>query len=162
YEEYIYRKNEKYPFYWDEWVRKAEAKPVPGAVAFMDSVRSLGKFAHIVFITNRDTSQEAATIANLKKYGMWKEGDVMLCRRNKKDVKESRRREVMNGTGRCEGLGKRTIIALFGDQLHDMVQYTKGTPPQQLKEKYYEANEWGTQWFVLPNPMYGPWRRGYK
>ena len=162
YQEILFQKNEKYPFFWDEWVNQAKAESVPGVAAFIDNVRSLGKYANIVYITNRKIENEEATIKNLILNGMWKDGDVILCRKEKNDTKKIRREEVINGTGRCAGKGKRIIIALIGDQLHDLVNYPKRISPDSLKNLYNDSENWGAKWFVLPNPMYGPWINFYK
>lgn len=146
---------------WDKWVWREEATPVPGAKAFLDSVRSLGPRAHIAFITNREATQEAPTIRNLQAYGLWRDGDVILCRRDRSDSKEIRRQEVRQGTGRCEGLGPRQIVALFGDQLFDMEERPAGLSVPELIRHYSGKDEWGTRYFMLPNPMYGYWERGY-
>lgn len=161
YEEMIFQRGEKYPTGWAEWVNQADAEPVPGAKAFLDSVRTLGEYAHIVFITNRDTAFEKASIENLKLHDMWRDDDMMLCQRDKSDTKATRRHEVQTGAGRCAGLGERKIIALIGDQLHDVVDIPEGMSVAELKEHFRDYEEWGKTAFMLPNPMYGNWMSGY-
>ncbi len=161
YQEILYRENKSFPYYWDEWVKEQRCPAVPGARAFLDSVRSLGKFAHIVFITNRNQHLAEATEANLRALGLMQDGDVLLCQRGKQDSKEKRRREVITGTGRCEGLGPRVIVALIGDQLADVTTYPEHIPPEQYRSHFLNAPEWGTKYFLLPNPQYGYWMRGY-
>ena len=150
------------PETWAAWVRRREAPPVPGGRAFLDSVRSLGERAHVVFITNRDATLENDTIENLRAYGLWQDGDVILCRKEKADTKVIRRREVETGTGRCAGFGPRTIIALFGDQLADLMAVQVIAAPDSMRQHYLQQPGWGQRYFVLPNPMYGYWQRGYK
>jgi 5'-nucleotidase (lipoprotein e(P4) family) len=162
YEEYIFKKGEKYPYFWDDWVKRAEAEPIVGAKNFIDSVRTLSPFAHIVFITNRDTSQESATIENLMRHKMWSQNDRILCRRDKTDKKENRRNEVSEGTGRCNGDGRRLIIALIGDQINDVTEFDKEIPLKQLKGEVLDNKNWGQGWYILPNPMYGYWVNEYK
>lgn len=162
YEAMAAEKGLQYPALWSEWVLSAEAEAVPGAKAFLDSISTLGERAHVVFITNRDTAFERATIENLKKLNMWAEDYLMLCQRDKSDTKLIRRREVQTGTGRCEGMGERKIIALIGDQLGDVVDFAGGTSVEELRDMFRESPLWGSSSFVLPNPMYGSWLTGYK
>lgn len=159
----IFARGESFsPKTWAEWVEREQAKPVPGVRAFLDSVRTLGEFAHIVFITNRDATLERATIANMQKLALWQDGDVILGRRARSDTKEIRRREVIGGGGRCQGLGKRTIIALIGDQIGDLRSGVRGKSVDDLKASLLESDDLGVKYFVLPNPMYGNWERGYR
>jgi 5'-nucleotidase (lipoprotein e(P4) family) len=162
YEEMLIEKGLKYPAQWAEWVNSAEAEAVPGAKAFIDSIRTLGQNAHIAFITNRDISFETATVENLKLRDMWSEDDVVLCRTEKSDTKAIRRNEVVTGTGRCSGTGGWEIIALIGDQLHDVADFAAGSSPEELRNTFKDSSTWGSTSFVLPNPMYGSWINGYK
>lgn len=161
YQEILFEQNREFPYYWDDWVREEACPPIPGVKAFLDSVRSLGKFAHVVYITNRNAPLEEATRNNLQKAGLWQDGDVLLCQQSKEDTKEIRRNEVISGTGRCEGMGNRTLLALIGDQLGDMEAYPADVPTGEYKGYYRDSDKWGTQYFMLPNPMYGYWARGY-
>ena len=162
YEEMLIEKGLKYPAQWAEWVNTANAEAVPGANAFIDSVRSLGQNAHIVFISNRNISFEAATVENLKLRDMWSEEDLILCRKEKSDTKEIRRNEVVTGTGRCSGTGGWEIIALIGDQLHDVADFTTELNSAELRNVFEDSSIWGSTSFVLPNPMYGSWINEYK
>jgi 5'-nucleotidase (lipoprotein e(P4) family) len=152
----------KYPERWSEWVLSANAEPVPGAKAFLDSVNTLADNAHIVFITNRDSSFGRATIENLKHLNMWTDNCLMLCRRDKSDTKTVRQNEVRTGTGRCEGMGERKIIVLIGDQLPDVAEFASDAGPEGLRNMFKDSPIWGSTSFVLPNPMYGSWADGYK
>lgn len=169
YQEIIYEERQEFPYFWDEWVLQQECPPVPGVKAFIDSVRTLGPHAHIAYITNRNAPLEDATRANLKAVGLWQEGDVLLCQQSQEDSKEIRRNELRSGTGRCAGLGEKKIIALIGDQIGDMEAYPEqdesaGHPSwnDQLRSYYLDLEKWGTRYFILPNPMYGYWERGYQ
>lgn len=169
YEKKIYMDQRKFPDCWDEWVLAQQCPPVPGVKAFIDSVRTLGLRAHVAYITNRNAPLAEATRANLKAAGLWQEGDVLLCQQSREDTKEIRRSELRSGTGRCAGLGEKQIIALIGDQIGDMEAYpdrdeSSGHPSwnDQLRSHYLELDKWGTHYFILPNPMYGYWERGYQ
>ncbi len=161
YQQWIYEENTAYPNLWEEWTLKAICPPIPGAKAFLDSVRALGPQAHIVFITNRMIVSHDATLKNLKDTGLWDDRDILMCRKDQPDNKEIRRQEVINGTGRCEGRGPRTIIALFGDQLGDFFDYKKEGNLEAFIERNSSHDDWGKRYFLLPNPMYGYWEFGY-
>ena len=161
YQEMMYGQNKSYPYYWGEWRLEEKCPPVPGVKAFLDSVRTLGERAHIAYITNRADSLEGATISNMMKQMLWDEKDVILCRKSKADTKEIRRQEVIQGTGRCDGLGTRKVLALIGDQLPDMQTYPSQTAPADFQGHFLGAPEWGQRYFILPNPMYGYGTSGY-
>ncbi len=162
YEIELAQKGEHYtPKSWAAWVRRQQATPVPGVRAFLDSVRSLGPQAHVVFITNRDAALETPTMANLRAFGLWRQGDVLLARKERADTKVIRRREVETGTGRCAGLGPRHILALFGDQLADLMDVNFVAAPDSMRRHYLHQPGWARRYFMLPNPMYGAWQRGY-
>ncbi len=162
YQEIIYKQGKSYPYYWDEWVMSAKCPPTPGVKEFLDKVRNLGEQAHVVFITNRRAHLREATLVNLKALGLWKEGDVLLCKQDSADSKVKRRAEVRQGAGRCEGMGTRKIIALIGDQLADVTAYPEGVAPENYKEHFRNNPEFGRTEFILPNPMYGYWTNGYR
>ncbi len=146
---------------WSEWVRRESAQPVPGAKAFIDSLRGLG--LHIAFITNRNIKNEAPTIANLKKVGLYQNGDPVLTRINREDKKSARRKCLEEGTGRCEKTGPLTILALFGDNIRDFIPMNGMETARDYRENLLPKDEnWGVKYFMLPNPNYGSWERDYK
>ncbi len=148
---------------WAEWVFRKEATLIPGAKAFIDSVRTLGPKAHVAYITNRKFEHEQATIENLQKYGLFKEDDIMLTRKGPEDTKEKRRQCVREGTGRCEKHGPLKIIALFGDNIHDFFPVYSMTRARVYREETLPADpHWGREYFMLPNPTYGSWERDYQ
>ena len=161
YQEMLYEQDKSYPWYWADWCYEEKCPPVPGVKAFLDSVRALGEQAQIVYITNRADSLEGATISNMMKVGLWDERDVMMCRKSREDTKEVRRQEVRDGAGRCQGKGPRQIVALIGDQLPDMLELPEAGDAMEMKAQFLNTGEWGTRFFILPNPTYGYWETGY-
>jgi len=148
---------------WVEWTKREEEPLIPGAKAFVDSVRSLGPKAHIAFITNRDFDpEEVPTINNLRKMGLLKDGDTLLTQRGKQDTKKKRRNCLETGTGRCEQNGPLVILALFGDNVRDFVPIWGSEKGVRYRENIAEDPNWGTKYFVLPNPIYGSWVNDYK
>ena len=53
------------------------------------------------------------------------------------------------------------ILLVIGDDLGDFVAGVRSdvTPEQRLERMYRNADLWGSRWFILPNPVYGSWRR---
>ncbi|MBI3550058.1 MAG: hypothetical protein HY078_13555 [Elusimicrobia bacterium] len=150
------------PDTWHRWVREARAPNVAGAKEFLDKVRRLPG-AHVVFITDRNDSQNAPTIENLIKNGLYRRGDLVLTKSGAEDTKEIRRRCVeISADERCRAAGPMPILALFGDSLRDFVEvHERDLTPSRIETLRNDAR-WGQSWFVIVNPMYGQWERGYK
>lgn len=127
---------------WEAWVNRTEAKPVPGAKEFILKMRGLPN-GRIIFLSNRFARNTEATRRNLQKHDLTAENDVFLLRKDKTDTKANRQREVAAGSGRMAPHVKMKILAWFGDAAHDFPDHP------QLK--------WGSQKFMLPNPVYGNW-----
>lgn len=161
YQQVLFEKNQRFPYYWDEWVKEARCATVPGAGAFIDSVHSLGSNAHIAFISDRTADLTEASRRNLQNAGVWREGDVVLCKSAKEDTKAQRRKELSEGSGRCAGLGQQEIIAQFGDQLGDFTEIPNELTRGELNSFFGKSENWRDSYFVLPNPMYGSWYRDY-
>ncbi len=128
---------------WAQWVNRAEAGAVPGAKAFIDSVRTL-KNARIIYLSNRMAERTEATIQNLKSLGLYSSLDIMMLRKDKADKKTVRREEILTGTGRLEKYGPLVVIGWFGDAMGDF-------PTEHPKYRF------GKEMFIFPNPMYGKW-----
>jgi len=124
----------------------------------LDKVRGLGPKAHVAFITNRDTSLDADTIANMEKLGLYRPGDIYLGKAAKDDTKDKRRECLISGKGRCEKWGPLALLALVGDQIRDFVEVTDPAQVRELRDSGIPLDPaWGERYFVIPNPMYGDW-----
>jgi 5'-nucleotidase (lipoprotein e(P4) family) len=126
---------------WNAWVARREAPAVPGVRRFIEGVRDLG--GNVAWVSNRFDVSKADTRAN-------------LCLKGEPEyTKAVRRGEVAVGQGACAWDGTpMEVLAFFGDQMGDFPSAEEGFP-----EAGNDA-EFGTRFFVLPNPMYGPWVRG--
>jgi acid phosphatase len=135
---------------WREWLNRNEPQAVPGAVEFIANAQSRG--VTVFFVTNRDHATEQATRLNLTSVGIKLPDpiDTVLSRNQRPDWgsdKESRRRFIAQSY---------RVIMLFGDDLADFIpEYL--SPPQVRVSESLKHNQWGTKWFMLPNPMYGSW-----
>ena len=97
----------------------------------------------MVFLSNRMNHNLEPTRENLRLLGVLDPDDLFLLRLDKDDLKEVRRKEVMEGTGRMKKVGPLRVIGYVGDQMGDF--------PAEVEESL------GTSVFVFPNPMYGKW-----
>ena len=126
---------------WSEWVNREEAGLVPGAKEFLRRVRKKG--VRVVFLSNRMNHNLEPTRENLRLLGVLDPDDLFLLRLDKNDLKEVRRKEVTDGTGRMKKIGPLNVIGYVGDQMGDF--------PSGQKKEFGKTN------FLLPNPMYGKW-----
>jgi len=126
---------------WSDWVNRKEAGLVPGARAFLSAVRKKG--VRVVFLSNRMNHNLEPTRVNLQALGVLDPKDLFLLRLDKNDLKEVRRKEVTDGTGRMKKVGPLHVIGYLGDQMGDF--------PSDVSKEFGRIN------FLLPNPMYGKW-----
>lgn len=136
---------------WREWQMRNVPKAVPGAVEFIAFAQARG--VTVFFVTNRDSATESTTRKNLSSLGIQLPDhiDTVLTRGERRDWnsdKESRRRLIAR-TYR--------VIMLVGDDLSDFISEYR-TPEQTRLREAQKYNQWGTKWFMLPNPMYGSWQ----
>jgi acid phosphatase len=149
---------------WDRWGRLNRARRIAGAVDFIRHLQDEG--IAVFFITNRacqgrrDSAaacpQEAETIENLKSLGVSGVAEDHLMLKN--EAKEwnsdkTYRRAVVAGQYR--------VLMVFGDDLNDFIPgVTSGITPAERREMAGSYRDWwGRKWYVLPNPVYGSWRR---
>ncbi|WP_086001292.1 5'-nucleotidase, lipoprotein e(P4) family [Plesiocystis pacifica] len=143
----------EYPDGWDAWCKMESAEPVAGAVEFTRFAASQG--VTVFYVTNRDSSLESCTHANLVAAGFpMAEGvDVVLTKNERPEWtgdKTTRRAFVAEDY---------RIVMLFGDQLGDFTGEDEATTNPSERDAVVDAHaqRWGSQWFVLPNPLYGGW-----
>jgi 5'-nucleotidase (lipoprotein e(P4) family) len=135
---------------WHEWTKKRAAAPLPGAAAFLARVHELG--GKIAIVTNRAAGECPDTEANFRADEL--PFDVMLCKpAGGPSDKNPRFEAVANGTTPA-GLPPLSIVAFLGDNIFDFPHLS-----QAIAHHGDEAfAKFGTEFFVLPNPMYGSWR----
>ncbi|MHB2026593.1 MAG: HAD family acid phosphatase [Elusimicrobiota bacterium] len=145
---------------WDAWAKRGNAKALAGAKTFLDKVRGLAR-GRIVFMTDRDDGEKAATLKNLREQGLFKNGDMLLTKSGPADTKEVRRECVEKAQDpRCKASGPRAILALFGDSARDFIElYGRRMQTQGRRDILKNA---GRKYFILPNPMYGQWQNDYR
>ena len=135
---------------WTAWCNRAEAGAVPGALDFLNY--SFRRGVRVFYITNRRQTEKAGTVANLKKLGFpdVSEETVMIREPGTPtSSKESRRQSVRS---------RYRVVLLVGDNLNDFNDDFAGKSIADRKAQVdREQSEFGTQFIVIPNPMYGDW-----
>ena len=134
---------------WTAWCDRAEAGAVPGAVEFLNYAFNHG--VHVFYITNRRQTEKAGTVANLKKLGFPDVSDdtVMIREQGTTASKESRRQNVRS---------RYRVVLLVGDNLNDFNDDFAGKSIADRKAQVdRERAEFGSEYIVVPNPMYGDW-----
>lgn len=137
------------PQAWTAWCDRAEAGAVPGAVEFLNYAFQHG--VHVFYITNRRQTEKAGTVTNLKKLGFpdVSEESVMIREQGTTSSKESRRQSVR---------ARYRVVLLVGDNLNDFNDDFAGKSIADRKAQVdRERADFGSQYIVVPNPMYGDW-----
>lgn len=136
-----------YPYKWDDWINKAEAEALPGAIDFLKHAESKG--VDIYYISNRKTNQLDATIKNLERIGAPQATKEHILLQEPKEKGKEKRRELVSQT--------HDIVLLFGDNLSDFIGFD-GLSTQDRNKKVEELKaQFGEKFIVFPNPMYGDW-----
>ncbi|PEA56732.1 5'-nucleotidase, lipoprotein e(P4) family [Bacillus pseudomycoides] len=136
-----------YPYKWDDWINKAEAEALPGAIDFLKHAESKG--IDIYYISNRKTNQLDATIKNLERIGAPQATKEHILLQDPKEKGKEKRRELVSST--------HDIVLLFGDNLSDFIGFD-GLSTQDRNKKVEELKaQFGEKFIVFPNPMYGDW-----
>lgn len=132
--------------YWDEWIKLAQAKAIPGAIDFLNYSHKKG--VEVIYVSNRKIKGLDATYKNLLNLGFpVKRQNIFL--RTTTSNKEERRQNILKNYD---------ILILAGDSLADFseVFHSKGTNDRNiLVDKM--RDDFGKKFIVLPNPMYGDW-----
>jgi 5'-nucleotidase (lipoprotein e(P4) family) len=145
---------------WDEWVSNAAATAIPGSVAFLDYAYK-NKVTPF-YITNRRAIDSDKTRENIAKLGfpvvnVPDEGgaiiDNLLLRGEKKEWSDG------DKTSRRNWVAQRyRVLLLLGDDLNDFTAVAGKSESERDDIVALHGNDWGTRWFILPNPMYGSWQ----
>lgn len=152
---------------WDAWVRQRRAPAVPGAVGFVQAASERGVTP--VYISNRRCErrpgedspcpQKQDTVDNLHRAGFPAVRPEQVLLRG-----ERREWGADKGTRRAYVAQRYRILLLVGDNVGDFLSlHGRGAAPDERAVRVQEHDErWGEKWFVLPNPVYGSWRRALK
>ncbi|HEJ7010856.1 TPA: 5'-nucleotidase, lipoprotein e(P4) family, partial [Serratia marcescens] len=136
---------------WAKWTQAEQAGAVPGAVSFARYVN-----AHqgtMFYVSNRKQSEYAATVANMQKLGFtgMSEKTVLLST------------DTSNKQARFDAIKQAgyDIVVYAGDNLNDFGAATYHKDNAQRRAFVSEnQGKFGTEFIVLPNPLYGDWESG--
>ena len=147
---------------WADWVggHVEEMKLVPGASEFLKGARELG--LKVVYISNRPEKLKDKTEEALRRLGVAVHEELLL--QKERENKIERRRGVEE---------RYQVVAYVGDSLSDFPGEFELDSKADLKDDETGAQaiqrrrdrvakhdlKWGENWFVLPNPLYGDFRR---
>lgn len=148
----------------EDWQRyekmPTDVKLVPGAAEFIKSAEALG--VRPVFISNRWAKSQAHTIEALKLNGINIEGidHRILLREEGKSSDKTERRVLVEKLY--------NVLMYVGDNLRDFSEDFLAPPASPTDYEALQrsvearkaavdkhASKWGSEWIVLPNPVYG-------
>lgn len=139
---------------WYRWGEMRKAKPIPGAVEFLNYATSKG--VKIFYVSNRDREpQLRATIDNLKSAGFHDiSTENVMLREKGPDGKlisaKDPRRDIIRK--------KYRIVFFIGDNLDD---HSSAFEHRSIAERFAEVDKakglFGKRYIMLPNAMYGTW-----
>ena len=136
-----------FPSFWQEWVDRAEAQPLPGAVEFLRFADSNG--VAVFYVSNRDERMLEATMKNLERHNFPQVRPERLLLRTTESSKAERRHRVAE---------QYAILLLIGDNLNDFSEVFEGQSPEQRASITEQMmDRFGEKFIVLPNPYYGDW-----
>lgn len=168
-------------------LRPSTGQAIPGAVDFLAYAKELGVTP--IFITNRATGEEGSTTQVLQNLGICvtdidkrllhrypsaqeRERALKVVAELRLNPESLEARKIVEGEGSKEARRRLVqqnydVLAYFGDVLGDFEACLPGNaesaqPPyvERQKEGDRQSPRWGRNWFLLPNPMYGPWAPG--
>lgn len=132
---------------WLAWGEMRKAKPIPGAVDFLNYANAKG--VRVFFVSNRDKIQEQATIDNLKSAGFANVSPENVLLRTDTSSKEPRRQLILK---------KYRIVFFMGDNLDDHSNvFEKKSIPDRFAEVDKAKELFGKKYILLPNAIYGTW-----
>jgi 5'-nucleotidase (lipoprotein e(P4) family) len=138
---------------WFKWVDESAARPIAGAAEFLTYLQSRGVTPF--YITNRLAREEAGTRRNLERLNYPLIGQDNLFTRGERVEWES-----SDKAPRRDWVAARyRVLAVLGDDLNDFETAHESTIEARDAIVRNHAADWGTRWFILPNPMYGSWER---
>lgn len=135
---------------WKEWTKLAIAKPTPGAVEFLNQLKSKGIVAF--YVSNRDMDERDATLKNMLAENIPFADTTHLLLRVKGNS---------NKTDRYKSVEKNyKILLTIGDNLRDyseMFSNRKNNYGMNMADSL--KTKFGEDFIILPNPMYGDWEK---
>ena len=150
YEAMLVNQKKTYPDGWNEWINRAEATAIPGALEFLKYANSRG--VRVFYVTNRKPDVREGTAQNLQRLGFPAVNDETLLMRDDPAIesKEARRKAIS---------ARHHVVLLMGDDLNDFAAVFENskTVASRIDAAARNKSQFGTRFIVLPNSMYGDW-----
>ncbi|ENG6106591.1 5'-nucleotidase, lipoprotein e(P4) family [Serratia liquefaciens] len=136
---------------WAKWSQAQQAGAVPGAVQFARYVNS--HQGTMFYVSNRKQSEYAATLANMQKLGFTGMSEKTVLLSGDTSNKQTRFDAIKNAGY--------DIVVYAGDNLNDFGAATYHKDNAQRRAFVADnQSKFGTEFIVLPNPLYGDWESG--
>jgi 5'-nucleotidase (lipoprotein e(P4) family) len=120
---------------------------VPGALEFLRHCDTVG--VAVFYISNRKNAEREGTFRNLRALGFPQVQEDHVLFRTNESSKRARRARVAE---------THSIVMLCGDNLADFHEvFENGTVASRAHATDSAMQSFGTEYIVLPNPMYGDW-----
>lgn len=145
---------------WQAWMSEASAPAIPGARDFLLTAAAAGH--RIFYVTNRLCLPSSSTANDPCPAKSWTQRNLLaLGLPNAEDTETLMLRgerpewRTSDKSVRRSWIATRyRIVALVGDDLRDFADRAiYSASESRLREQF------GTRWFLLPNPLYGSWER---
>ncbi len=135
---------------WAAWVKRREATPLPGVATFLSRTHQLG--GRIAIVTNRLQSVCPDTAAVFARYQLVY--DAMLCRIDGSPSDKNPRFQAVAAGRTPAGSSPLDVVAYVGDNILDFPGLSQSVRSQGAAA----LADFGSRFFLLPNPMYGSWQ----
>lgn len=136
---------------WDMWNEARETLSTAGAVDFSHYINDNG--GTIFYVSNRSNKKFKATTDNLKALGFSGVSEDTVLLKTTTSLKEARFKQIRD-------MGY-DIVLFIGDNLNDFTDIGyRGSNEERIKFVEDNAEQFGTKFFVMPNPIHGGWERG--
>lgn len=124
----------------------------PGAKNFIESIHKLGGIINLV--TNRPITSQKEIISKLKSNHIF--FDQILFSNSNLD-KNPRFLSIIQGKPPSQ-LSSQRIVAWLGDNIEDFPNFHQ-TALQKIDKNNLRYDEFGSEYFIFPNPIYGSWKK---
>lgn len=130
----------------EDWVSRKEAHAIAGAKEFIDY--AIENRVEVFYVSDRTPDQIDDTLQNFKKLNIPAKKENLYFNTSH-GSKESRRAEIKK---------KYEVVLYIGDNLHDFDKaWDNQTSAERKNIVDRRSREFGDQFIVLPNPLYGDW-----
>lgn len=137
---------------WSNFVNSETSTALPGASDITHYIHTIGCKVNLVSGRTIDTLK--ATKENLEKENIYFD-QILLSNKISETDKNPRFIAIAQGVAPSK-FGAQVIIAYYGDNIEDF-PYNSQNTYQTSKYNHKNFDDFGSQYFVLPNPIYGSW-----